>query len=146
MLVTIATYTRQYEASLAQARLASEGIRAFVHGENTARVFQGFGGELGTILLQVSSDDEANARAILAMDEEGYDDFLTALQAEAAGEEHEEETFTKGDKCPRCGSDNLFTNEYSAVAKFGSILLLGIPFLFMKHEHECTMCGMKFTA
>ena len=145
-LVTIATFDRMYEASLAKARLESEGIQAFVHGENTARVFTGIGGELGNVQLQVHQDDEASARALLTLDEEGEDEFLMSLQAEAAvaEEEDEQEEYISHDHCPRCGSDNLFTNDYSLLARLGAILLLGIPFLFMKRERECAICGLKF--
>jgi len=151
-LVAIATFDRQYEASLAKARLESEGIRAFIHGENVARVFTGVGGEMGSVILQVAADDEDHARAILAIDEEGYDEFLMSLQAEVAGDTTEDggtsekERFESRDVCPRCGSDNMFTNEYSPVARLGAYLLLGIPFLFMKREHECAICGYKWRA
>jgi hypothetical protein len=143
-LVTIATFDRQYEASLAQARLESEGIKAFIHGENTARMFTGVGGEVGSVLLQVLSEDEDHARAILAMDEEGYDEFLSSLQAEGA--EGEKETFESRDHCPNCGSDNIFTSDISPLSRLGAIFLLGIPLLFMKKERECAICGHTWKA
>jgi len=143
-LVTIATYDRQYEASLAQARLESEGVQAFVHGENTARIFTEVGGEIGSVLLQVRAEDEDHARAILAMDEEGYDEFLSSIQAENA--EEQRETFESRDHCPNCGSDNIFTTDISPLSKLGAIFLLGIPLLFMKKERECAICGHTWRA
>ena len=50
------------EAEMAKLRLESAGIEVFLSGENARIMEPG----LGPLELQVSSDDEADARAILA--------------------------------------------------------------------------------
>ena len=61
-LVTIERYQDTLEADLAQTRLDSAGIASFLVGENTALLY---GTGLGGLQLQVSSEDEADARSIL---------------------------------------------------------------------------------
>ncbi len=150
-LVTIATFDRTSDAELARALLASEGIPAVVQDEHAARVFTGVPGALGTVRLQVAAADEDAARAVLAMDEEGYDEFLAEIQAEAAGGdvgEDEKDLVERpsGPRCPHCGSDNLFTEPLPFWKQLLGIVLLGIPFIVYKRSRECAICGTKFSA
>jgi Putative prokaryotic signal transducing protein len=59
--VTIAQFTEPLEAEMARLRLQSAGIETFLSGENAGMMEPG----LGPLQLQVSSEDEADARAIL---------------------------------------------------------------------------------
>jgi hypothetical protein len=61
-VVTIANFTEPMEAEMARLRLESAGIEVYLAGENARIMEPG----LGPLQLQVSSDDEADARAILA--------------------------------------------------------------------------------
>jgi hypothetical protein len=61
-VVTIASFNEPLEAEMAKLRLESAGIEVFLSGENARIMEPG----LGPLLLQVSSDEEADARAILA--------------------------------------------------------------------------------
>ncbi len=61
-VVTVARFTEPLEAEMAKLRLESAGIEVLLSGENAAIMEPG----LGSLELQVSSDDEADARAILA--------------------------------------------------------------------------------
>ena len=61
-MVTIASFTEPLEAEMARLRLQSAGIEVFLSGENARILEPG----LGPLQMQVSSDDEADARAILA--------------------------------------------------------------------------------
>ena len=61
-VVTIAHYTESMEAEMAKLRLESAGIEVFLSGENARIMEPG----LGPLELQVSSEDEEDARAILA--------------------------------------------------------------------------------
>lgn len=61
-LVTIASFTEPLEAEMAKLRLQSAGIEVFLSGENARILEPG----LGPLQMQVSADDEADARAILA--------------------------------------------------------------------------------
>jgi Putative prokaryotic signal transducing protein len=61
-VITIASFTTPVEAEMARLRLQSAGIETFLSGENARILEPG----LGPLQLQVSSEDEADARAILA--------------------------------------------------------------------------------
>jgi hypothetical protein len=60
--VTIARFTEPMEADMARLRLQSAGIETFLSGENAGMMEPG----LGPLQLQVRSEDEADARAIMA--------------------------------------------------------------------------------
>jgi len=60
--VTVARFNEPLEAEMARLRLQSAGIETFLSGENAGMMEPG----LGPLQLQVSVDDEADARAILA--------------------------------------------------------------------------------
>ena len=62
-LVTVGQYGETFEAELAKGRLDSAGIPNFLVGENAALLY---GTGLGGLLLQVSPEDEADAKTILA--------------------------------------------------------------------------------
>ncbi len=61
-VVTVANFTEPMEAEMAKLRLESAGIQVFLSGENARIMEPG----LGPLQLQVSADDEEDARAILA--------------------------------------------------------------------------------
>jgi hypothetical protein len=61
-LITIERYRDALEADLAKTRLDSAGITSFIVGENSAVLY---GTGLGGLQLQVSPEDEADARTIL---------------------------------------------------------------------------------
>jgi len=61
-LITIERYSDALEADLAKTRLDSAGITSFLVGENAAVLY---GNTLGGLQLQVSPNDENDARAIL---------------------------------------------------------------------------------
>jgi len=61
-VVTVASFVEPLEAEMAKLRLESAGIEVFLSGENARIMEPG----LGPLELQVSSEDEEDARAILA--------------------------------------------------------------------------------
>jgi hypothetical protein len=61
-LITIELYRDALEADLAKTRLDSAGITSFLVGENAAMLY---GTGLGGLQLQVSPEDEVDARNIL---------------------------------------------------------------------------------
>lgn len=73
-VVTIASFTDPLEAEMAKLRLESAGIDVFLSGENARIMEPG----LGPLELQVSSDDETDARAILAGPGEPVDETVQA--------------------------------------------------------------------
>ncbi len=61
-LVTIERYQDMLEAELAKGRLDSAGIPSFLNGEEAAHLY---GTGMGMLQLQVSAEDEEDARAIM---------------------------------------------------------------------------------
>jgi len=65
-LVTVATYVLPWEAQLAKARLASEGVAAVVADENAAGIYGA--NAVGCIKLRVREADADRATALLSTD------------------------------------------------------------------------------
>lgn len=61
-VVTVASFSEPLEAEMAKLRLESAGIEVFLSGENARIMEPG----LGPLQMQVSREDEEDARAILA--------------------------------------------------------------------------------
>jgi hypothetical protein len=64
-LVTIATFSDQFQAELARQRLDEAGIPASLNGEATAGAFAGLGRSFSTIKLEVREEDLDRARDLL---------------------------------------------------------------------------------
>lgn len=81
-LVTIKRFTYNYEVSVIQGRLESEGIQTFIKDENMATVHPFSSNALGGVKLQVRSSDAPRATEILK--ETGQlDDFEKPADQEA---------------------------------------------------------------
>jgi Putative prokaryotic signal transducing protein len=78
-IVTVARFNEPLEADMARLRLQSAGIETFLSGENGGILEPG----LGPLQLQVSAEDEADARAILADPGASADEILQS-DADAA--------------------------------------------------------------
>jgi hypothetical protein len=78
-IITVARFNEPLEADMARLRLQSAGIETFLSGENAGIMEPG----LGPLLLQVTADDEADARAILADPGASAEDMLQS-EADAA--------------------------------------------------------------
>jgi hypothetical protein len=63
--VTVARFDWEMEASLAASRLAAAGIAAYIPDSVMGSLYWHYGKALGGIRLQVSAEDEEDARAIL---------------------------------------------------------------------------------
>lgn len=78
-IVTIARFNEPLEAEMARLRLQSAGIETFLSGENGGILEPG----LGPLQLQVTAEDEKDARAILADPGASAEDLLQS-DADAA--------------------------------------------------------------
>ena len=75
-MVTIERFRDMVQAEMAKGRLDSAGIRSFLAGENAGLLY---GNGLDGVLLQVSAEEEQDARAIL--DDPGTtDEDVTAAE------------------------------------------------------------------
>ena len=143
-LVTVATYTDSIQGELARARLNECDIACVIHGGQSIRHPNGTFGQ--NVRLQVNEEDVEAARTLLTLDVSGYDDELTALEAEGSDSPEAEEMPKLGGHCPRCDSDNVMVTPFTWDKFFWSAFLLFLPLLFLKRDHECAMCGMTWRA
>ena len=126
-LVQIAAFQHQIGAHLCKARLESEGIDCFLADENLSYLGP-FAGEHRGIKLQVRESDAGEAVEILRQDPP------------------ETEVEIEGLRCPRCGSPDVTRQKHSPALIFMSLLLLGIPFLFMRKKWNCRACWHTWKA
>ena len=76
-LVSVGEFPEPMEAEMVKLRLESAGIDTFMSGENAAILAPG----LGPLEVQVRSEDEADARAVIADAGEGLDEAFDEAEA-----------------------------------------------------------------
>ena len=132
-LVQIASFNYLVEADLCRTRLESEGIECFLADE------------LGTyvpfrvpveVRLQVRESDAQRALEILQQEP----------QEETDSTEDADREDIHGPCCPRCGSPDISSQKRSPTLIFMSLLLLGIPLLFMRKRWDCRGCWHTWKA
>ncbi|HEV3257486.1 MAG TPA: DUF2007 domain-containing protein [Gemmataceae bacterium] len=95
-LVTLATFSKTYEAELARNRLEAEGIAAHLSGEASADLWT-IGTSFGTVQLQVAEADLERAGDILdSVGEPPVEEAVSPPPADA---------IQAGWICSRCGAD-----------------------------------------
>ncbi len=82
-LVTIASYDNAFEAELAKNFLANSGIEAFLQNERMMGIYPSMAAELYYIKLQVSSEQEAEAKKLLEESDDAAftEDILAQMNA-----------------------------------------------------------------
>jgi len=121
---TVARVMWIHEADLIKSKLELHGISAFIPDEGMATANPLLGNAIGGIRVQVGDDDYEEAREIIG---------------------EKVEPVEKGDLiCPSCDSDDTEAGQWSKRAFFVGILLLGIPFFWLKRENTCRACGHRW--
>jgi hypothetical protein len=119
-----------WQADLAGARLASEGIPFFLKDANTVSINWLYSTALGGVKLQVMAADVDRARALL-------------IEVEADPSLPEESSVPS---CPRCRSDNLQKVVRGRLWALVAWLLLGLPLLWPWRRIKCCSCGYLWSA
>lgn len=144
-LVTISKFLSLGEAKLAQGKLVSAGITAFVCDENMHAMNWHMGMALGGIRLQVP--DSQVVRALEVLDDFEPDD-PEALQLESLDSEEEEDGEVEEVACcPEC--ESLEIREVPATSPRQIMLWsAAIPFpeapAQTSHRWRCLMCGYQW--
>jgi Putative prokaryotic signal transducing protein len=132
-LVTIAKFFSLGEAKLAQGKLSSEGISAFLCDEHTHAINWHMGAAFGGIRLQVP--DSQLVRAL---------EVLENFQPDEPGEEEETEEVPC---CPECESLEIRevagTNPHQ-IALWSSAIPFPEPPTQTTHQWRCLMCGYQW--
>ena len=117
---TVARVGWLHEADAIRMQLEAHGIRAFIPDEGMAGANPLLGQAMGGIRVQVDDADAEEAASLLA-----------AVR----------QPVTAGDlTCPACGSDQVVVERWSRRACFIGILLIGLPFVWMKRRCTCKQC------
>lgn len=114
-LVTVGTFAAPWEARLAQARLATEGIDSMVADENVGSLYGG--GVVGGIKLRVREDEAARATELLARESPIPEIYLVT------------EEDARQPRCPSCRSDNIWSDPWA------------LPDLWLGRRWTCRHCG-----
>lgn len=123
--VVAKTCKSEAEAHLASSLLESSGIKASVHRFSRYRAIAG-----GGYLVKVSPRDLGRAKSILKKTdrETDMDEYVS----------DDDDSYTR---CPKCNSVNITVTPLAGAALWLTVLLIGIPLLFIKRGHKCRKCG-----
>lgn len=125
-MITIATFSKPEEAHLLRMRLEAVGIPAYIRDENTIQMDWLYSNLIGGVRVEISPEDEAEAREFLEADTvQEPDDSIDEI-------------------CPQCGSKEVEPDETPRRLSFLSVLLLGFPFLIAKNRWHCLSCQHQF--
>jgi hypothetical protein len=118
-LTTVATFADSWEASLALGKLEAAGIHAVLADENIVATGGSFYSNItGGVKLRVLAVDAERALAVLP----------SRVRARIV-------------VCPRCGATDTRPIELGPGVKILFLLLLGIPYLFVRKSWACISCG-----
>lgn len=127
-ILPVETFWDATEAHLARGALEEAGIDSVVADDNAVAVMPLHVGAIGGVKLLVRESDLARARKVL--------DGLEGEEDESDLVEDESDL----PRCPRCNSDDVTYERFSKRGFFVGVLLLGFPFLVMKHKWRCLTC------
>lgn len=131
--VTVATYSQSSAAHIARLKLESEDIPCLMVDENMVAMNWLWANAVGGIKLQVQAQDAPRAGRV-----------LTTPAASAMARSNPEPLYDGQQRCPRCGSEDIFRAGYSRRFAFLSILLLGAPLPFRRRGMACAACGLEW--
>jgi len=144
-LVTIATFNIAPQAHLAKARLAEEGIEAFVIDEHLNYLLSHLTLAFGGVKLQVRDRYAEEAIAVLQrpIDWGDIESEFVAHNSESTPKHDNANTELR--RCPECSSTDIRHKWlYSLSIPLG--LLCGTPIPKPKSKWICTNCGHKWEA
>lgn len=129
-LVTLQSYAMPWQADLAGARLAAEGIPFFLKDAHTVSINWLYSTALGGVKLQVLDADADRARAVLA-----------ALDSDPLPPEE-----TTPLHCPRCRGELLQKVVRGRLWSLLAWVFLGLPLLWPWRRLKCLACGHVWSA
>jgi hypothetical protein len=130
--VTLGKYI-PLEAQLLQAKLRSEGIPCNLADQNMAQMYSGLIGI--DVRVEVLADDLERARAIL-------EEARAAREKNAGDEPYLDEDW----RCSKCRSRNVSHVPLSGPMLVLTLLLLGLPLMFITRQKRCADCGHTWQA
>lgn len=131
-LRSVVAYTDPIEANILKARLAAEGIDAFVFDEHLIRMNWLYSNALGGAKVMVPEEQVGAAEAVIRA--------IAAGEYELDATEGQEGTGLRT-SCPYCGAVSTRLSNRSWTVSFLSFFLLQIPLPFRRNRWKCDRCG-----
>ena len=147
-LVTIATFSHDWEANLARIRLEEEDIESVVTDDVVSNVNWLWTNAIGGVKVQVRESD--TERAVQALEEEppGADAEGPPMEPgpdeEQEAEPEVEPTAAEETVCPACGSSEVCREALWSLPMVISVLLLWFPLPFVRRRWVCMRCGTRW--
>jgi Putative prokaryotic signal transducing protein len=125
------------EAHLARARLEEAGLDCIVADQNISLIQPMYRNAVGGIKLLVRQSDRAAAREVLlsAAEEQG---LIPADDEQGADLESDSRS------CPECESHFVLQVGIPTLLAVLGVLMLGIPFMFLRPKWRCSSCGHEW--
>lgn len=133
-LITLKVLDSSIEAHILRSKLESEDIDAFVFDEHSISMNPLFTQALGGIRLKIRKEDHEKALSILKeIDETNYTNDLNEVIV-----------------CPKCGSDEYYSNFKSMKGGKGllsilSAFIFSVYPIYYKTVYKCKKCNEEFT-
>ena len=132
--VTVATFWQAPSAHIARLRLESAGIDCAILDENLVATDWLYANAVGGIKLQVPTTDAD--RAV---------ELLSGKHGDPGPTNPERQPLFDGqDRCPACGSREVYPVRLSRRLIFLSILLLGAPLPIFTRRTRCATCAFEW--
>jgi hypothetical protein len=131
-LVTIKTFSYDHETLIYEPRFNAEGIKYFLKDQKTVAIDPLVSNAIGGIKLQVSAEDEEQARALVAEIEANVSHVELGTKLIVDGQKFEKTL----DECPKCQSEEIYIYKQSVLEN------LFKP--FSKKLRYCKNCESKW--
>jgi rubredoxin len=150
-LVDAMSFSTATEAGMAQARLAAEGIPAFLDNENVVQFNWMLSAATGGVRVTVHESDLIAARAILtAPPDVAKIDYRPGAEFRDDDDESAAHNFDAADddgyveedwRCPKCHRKQVDLVPLNPLWVILALPLVGLPLLFFPRQRHCRACG-----
>ena len=134
-LVVVATFQEPTQAHVARSLLESAGIRAALDGEYHIAMDWFVSNAMGGVKLIVHERDFETATWLL------HEVRLDKSAPEITDETDDDASL---EKCPFCGSIEIYPERLHRKLVFLSLMVLGIPLPFLSGKTVCETCGNRW--
>jgi len=145
-LVKIAAFETAHEAHLAKVLLDYEGIDSVINDENIVLTSWLYSRAVGGVKLLVKESDAGRAGDILKSDgERALSGDMPPDEPETSSDCREGEPRKYHEpNCPKCDSQNVTLEKRVPRLTVLGVLLIGIPFLFIRRRWRCEKCAHEW--
>lgn len=136
-VVPLTSFMNYGEAHLARVALELAGIDCMLADENSLTMYPLYAQAVGGIKLMVRESDLEAAWRVL-------EDAAPEAPAEVPPEERRD-LESDSPACPECESNFVEREGMPFWLALAALVMVGIPFMFMKPRWRCSACGHQWT-